>query len=142
MSILTDAIVTVRKAFLADSVIKKHCPPDHVVPLYMLESDHAADGSTMDVSDYIVMSHEGLTIDDNKFGVYNETYHMLVNVVSTDYDSSLEMAEAVRRVLLHLQNTSSRNIALTDFRGEPAEFNGRLRYVQIIRYDFGEINPI
>lgn len=141
MSILTDAIVEVRKALLADEVVKKHCPADHVVPLYFTE-DFEKEGTTIDMGDYIVMAHEGLDFSDNKFGVYNETYHMLVNCVSTDYDSSLEMAEAVRRILLRLQNTSDRNIAITDFRGEAAEFNGRLRYVQILRYDYGEVNPI
>lgn len=140
MSILSESIISVRKALLADDVIKRHCQPDHVVPLYFLEAQHERDGKTLDVGDYILLAHEGMEVSSNQLQEFNETYHMLVNAVSTDYDSSLEMAEAIRRVLLRMHyHSEGRNVTITDFKGEAVELNGRLRYVQIFRYDYGEL---
>lgn len=142
MSILSEAIINVRKAMLEDPVISQHCDEAHVVPIYFKERTPASGGGSADVGDYIVLAHEGCVFDYDKFGAFNERYHMLVNAVSTDHDSALELAERIRAVLLKLQNTSDRYIEITDLRGEPAEFNDRLRYVYIIRYDYGVITTI
>ena len=60
----------------------------------------APEGTT---GDFITVKRAGYKTERTKFGVLDETATMIIAAFSTDYDRSLEIAEAMRTVILNIR---------------------------------------
>lgn len=103
MSSMLSVGVDIRTLLLADEPLKA-LVGNNIFPLVAPEST---------TGDFITVRRSAYKLARNKMGVTEEIATLLIAAFSPDYDRSLEIAEAIRRVILNTR-VQNRNLDIID----------------------------